>query len=268
MSTKQNKNKHHFAIFKVIIGVFMFSSLVIGCNNTDDRPATLHVMLTDAPADFQQVNIDIQGVEVHNGVGDENSGWRALELSKGVYNLLEFSNGLDTLLGRAEVPAGKISKIRLILGTQNSVMVGGDLFALSTPSAQQSGLKLNLNAQLKPGVIYTIVLDFDAAMSVVEQGNGTYSLKPVIRAISEATSGAISGTVDPILASPAVFATVGNDTVATTYTDATGSFLLRGVPAGIYTVSFDPKAGYVPMQVDNVNVSIGNITNIGAVVIL
>jgi hypothetical protein len=253
-----------------ILGVFLLSIFMMACNSSnDEQSATLHVKLTDAPADFEQVNIDIQGVQVHNSLGDQEGGWTTLTLLEtGVYNLLELSNGLDTLLAANELPAGKISQIRLILGSENTVMVGGELFPLSTPSAQQSGLKLNVNAQLKGGITYTILLDFDAALSVVEHGDGTYSLKPVIRAISEATSGAISGTVTPLLAAPAIFVIAGTDTVATAYADAAGNFLVQGVPAGTYTVGFDPQDGFTPMQIENIDVTIGNVTSLGTVVIL
>jgi hypothetical protein len=246
----------------------MLSIFLMACNDNEDKTATLHVRLTDAPADFDQVNIDIQGVQVNSEAGDQTSGWRTLTVENGVYNLLELTNGLDTLLGVTELPAGKISQIRLILGTDNTVMVNGELFPLSTPSAQQSGLKLNVNAQLKAGITYTILLDFDAALSVVEKGDGTYSLKPVIRAISEATSGAIEGTVTPLLAAPAIYVITGSDTVATAFTDVEGNFMLRGVPAGTYTVSFEPKEGYTPLLKESVIVTIGNVTNLGTVIIL
>jgi hypothetical protein len=269
MNTNQNKNNSSLSILKKWMGVFMLSIFLMACSDNESKTATLHVRLTDAPADFQQVNIDIQSIRIHNDLGEQESGWRTLVLLEpGVYNLLELTNGLDTLLAATELPAGKVSQIRLILGTNNSVMVGGALFPLSTPSAQQSGLKLNVNTQLKAGITYTILLDFDAALSVVEKGDGTYSLKPVIRAISEATSGAIEGTVSPALAAPAIYAIAGNDTVATAYSDLLGNFMLRGVPAGTYKVSFDPKGEYTPVVRETVIVTIGNVTNLSTVVIL
>ena len=228
---------------KKIIGCIMLSILGWSCSNSD-QPAKLHIRLTDAPGDYQQVNIDIQQVEVHSESGNQTGGWKSLEVQKGIYNLLELTNGLDTLLATAELPAGRVSQIRLILGNNNTIKVAGVVNPLSTPSAQQSGLKLNVKAELKEGVTYTILLDFDAARSIVKSGNGSYSLKPVIRAITEATSGAIKGSALPLAASPSVFAIVGSDTVASTYSDDAGKFLLRGVPAGIYKVSFSPKAGY------------------------
>ena len=250
---------------KRIAGFLLLSIFWLACSE-DNQTAKLEVRLTDAPGDYEEVNIDIQSVEINSS--DGNSGWTTLDVESGVYNILELTNGLDTLLATAELPAGRISQIRLILGDNNSVKVNGEAKPLSTPSAQQSGLKLNLNATLTEGITYTITLDFDAARSIVVKGNGTYSLKPVIRAIETSTSGAIKGTVTPLEAAPAVFAILGTDTVATAYTDDAGKFILRSLPAGSYTVSFDPKTGYIPQQKESVSVTLGNVTDLGSVTIV
>jgi len=249
---------------KKIAGFLFLSVIWLACSNDNDQTARLEVRLTDAPGDYEEVNIDIQSVEINTDDGE--TGWRTLDnIETGVYNILELTNGLDTLLASAELPAGRISQIRLILGEENSIKVGGETFPLSTPSAQQSGLKLNLQAVLTEGITYTITLDFDAARSIVKKGNGGYSLKPVIRALETATSSSIKGTVEPIDAAPAIFAISGTDTVATAYTDDAGKFILRSIPAGTYTVSFDPKDGYAPQQKENVSVTLGSPTDLGTI---
>jgi hypothetical protein len=190
-----------------------------------------------------------------------------LQVESGVYDLIKLTNGADTLLALGELPAGTISQIRLLLGDGNSLMVGGQIHDLKTPSAQQSGLKLNLHSTLTEGVTYKVLLDFDVARSIVERGNGEYNLKPVIKSVAEATTGAIKGTVDPAISLPAVFAIVADDTVATTYADESGGFLLRGVPAGTYKVTFEPKEGFEPSIQENVSVTNGSVTDVGVVVI-
>ena len=249
--------------------VFLFLSLFwFACDTEQSQPARLEVLLTDAPGDYEEVNIDIQDVQIHNSEGDQNAGWVSLNVEEGVYDILELTNGLHALLASAELPAGRISQIRLVLGANNTVKINGELKSLSTPSAQQSGLKLKLNASLQEGVTYTVKLDFDAARSIVSAGNsGKYILKPVIRAYEEATSGAIKGNVTPVDSSPAVYAIAGTDTVATAFTDAAGKFMISGVPAGTYKVSFSPKTGYQPLAKDGVAVTVGNVTNLGAITI-
>jgi hypothetical protein len=69
---------------------------------------------------------------------------------------LDFTNGLDTLLGSTVLPAGKISQMRLVLGSRNTVNIDGTISDLKTPSAQQSGLKFKIDATLKAGITYDV----------------------------------------------------------------------------------------------------------------
>ena len=95
---------------------------------------------------------------------------------------MKLTGGLEAILADVELPAGNISQIRLILGENNSLTINGQTQNLTIPSGSQSGLKLNVNIELVEGITYKILLDFEAAKSVVEAGNsGIYNLKPVIR---------------------------------------------------------------------------------------
>lgn len=259
------KKKRLLYLLAGIAAVIAASFFLSACN--DEKNARIEVRLTDAPGDYEEVNIDIQGVEIHSNGGNQVNGWMSLSVAPGVYNLHKLTNGLDTLLGSIELPAGKVSQIRLVLGDNNTIKVDGETSDLSTPSAQQSGLKLNLHADLQEGITYKILLDFDVARSIVDRGTGSYSLKPVIRAISEATSGAIKGTVSIPESTPAVFAIAGLDTLGSSFADETGNFLIKGLPAGSYTVSFAPAVGYVIADKTNVAVTIGNVTDLGSVLV-
>src|SRR5688572_8548315 len=183
------KSMKNFGV--ILIALFLLS----GCS--EDKHARLQVYLTDAPGDYEAVNIDIEGVEIHTSDEDTDKGWKALDVNEGIYSLLELTNGLDTLLGEIEIPAGKISQIRLKLGTYNTLKVGNETFNLTTPSAQQSGLKLQVHQTFLGGVTYKILLDFDVARSIVQTGVNDFKLKPVIRTITEAQNGAIKGVVSP-----------------------------------------------------------------------
>jgi hypothetical protein len=248
------------------LAIAFFSVVFMACDS-DDKNARLQVWLTDAPGDYDEVNIEVIGVEVHVGEGENESGWKTLDTEAGIYNLLELTNGLDTLLGEIEIPAGKISQIRLKLGDENTIRIGEEVFDLSTPSGQQSGLKLQVHETLSAGITYKILLDFDVAKSIVLTGNGTYKLKPVIRTITEAQDGAIKGKVDPKESTPAVYAIQGTDTVATTFSDSTGAFLIRGLAAGSYDVSIVPNSAFQPMLKEDVTVSLGNVTDLGIIAI-
>lgn len=257
------------------ISILILAAAAIGftaCNDGGNGSGTtrIEVRLTDAPGPYDEVNVDIQSVMI-NATSEESSGWQTLTLLEpGVYNLLEFMNGADVLLADQDIPSGRISQIRLVLGTENSVVVDGTSYPLATPSAQQSGLKLNLHDVLKPDVAYRLWIDFDAQRSVVKQGNGSYSLKPVIRAYTEASGGSISGNVTPAAAETIVWAVIGTDSLAA-YPDATtGDFLFSGLtPTTTWKVGYDASdaSGYADQVVTGITVTKGAVTALDPVVL-
>jgi hypothetical protein len=255
---------------KSFIAILSIAALSFASCSKDKSPssgnATMNVYLTDDPSAYDAVWIDIQDVQV-NTTPDSDNGWQSLHVGRtGVYNLLAFRNGLDTLLASASLPAGKISQIRLILGSNNSVVVNGVNYPLATPSSQQSGLKLNVQAQLEAGITYKLWIDFDAGRSVVQTGNGKFQLKPVIRTYTEATSGSVKGIVLPPTGVNWVFAIQNTDTVATAKPDqVTGSFVLGGLAAGSYAIAVDASGILKDTTISNVNVTVGQSTNIGTV---
>jgi len=222
----------------------------------------MSVYLADDPAVYDKVNIDIQSVEIN-----DDSGWRPLHMiNPGIHNLLNFRNGRDTIIASSRLAQSRITQIRLILGPDNSVVTGGVSFPLETPSAQESGLKLNVDIQLTAGIEYKAWVDFDASRSIVTTGNGKFILKPVMRVFTQALSGSVQGVVLPSEADAFVYALNGSDTIASAKPDsATGNFMIRGLSAGAYSLSIDGNNGYSDTTFNNVNVTTGNVTDIGKV---
>lgn len=246
------------------IACIMIVGWISACSDKNSSGnARVEVRLTDAPADYQEVNIDIQDLQIHSEGGDPNDGWQSLPVRKGVYNLLTLTNGLDTLLGTTTLPAGKIAQLRLVLGSTNSIRLNNVTAPLSTPSAQQSGLKVQLNTELKDGITYKILLDFDAARSIVATGSGKYILKPVIRAVASTQNGAIKGTVSPATALPVVYAITGVDTVST-YANTSGQFLAGSLAPATYRLVLVSKAG-ATIEKSGIVVTTGNVTDAGTI---
>jgi hypothetical protein len=258
--------KYNFKVWLLFISGIL---ALVACNQAP-QSARLEVRLTDAPGNYTEVNIDIQEVRINvsDSPNDEN-GWIKLQnVRAGVYNILKLTNGLDTLLADIDLPAGKVSQIRLVLGNNNSIKLKGQNTrkSLETPSASQSGLKLKINAMLQEGLTYRVLLDFDASRSIVRTGNGKYILKPVIRAITEALDSAIKGKVHPAASNPAVYVISGSDTLAgTTANPTTGVFLLKNIPAGTYKVVFDPIAEFEKRTISNVTVNNAEVKDLGTV---
>lgn len=250
-------------LFSLVVGMAAFT----GCS-TDSTPGmgTLEVRMHDAPADYEEVNVFIERVEVNNTTGDE--GWQTISEPNEQYNLLELTNGVFEVIGSAELEAGLYPQIRLILSADNnSVVVAGEEHGLFIPSGAQTGVKLNVNAEIQEGIQYTLLLDFDAMRSVVETGqseNPGFILKPVIRATNEAITGNIGGTISPVEARAAVFAIAGDDTLSTTYADTTnGEFLLVGLEEGTVNVSVEAREdGYTPELIEDVEVTVGETTDL------
>ncbi len=258
-------------MFLILSCIALGLATLYGCkkdNSTDNskQNAMVAVHLTDGPAAYDAIWLDIQRVDV------TLSGSPAVTLAPirpGLYNLLDFRNGMDTLLVRANVPAGSISQIRLILGSNNSIVVDGTSYPLNTPSAQESGVKLNLKETLEPGKAYDIWLDFDAAKSIVVTGNGTYKLKPVIRAYSNLTNGRLRGTVLPLNAMATVYAIQATDTFSAIPDPLTGYFMFSGLPDGRYSIWVQSGVpGLHDTFIQGINVAFGTDVTLPAITLV
>ena len=234
-------------------------------STSGDGNARLQVYLTDDPGDYEAVYIDVKDVQI-NVTGGNDDGWQSLQSVKAnVYDLLKLVNDDDTLLSDSYIPSGRIHQLRLVLGSENYVKIQGtnDLIKLETPSAQQSGLKLNIQQDVQEGILYTITLDFDVSKSIVRTGSGKYMLKPTIRTILNAVGGTITGVVIPKAFQSAVYAVQGVDTVASTFTDTDGGYMLRGLPVGTYGAFYKPSdIIYKDSLRTSVSVSFNTITRV------
>ena len=153
--------------------------VLIACSkeNTSTN-TTLKIKLTDAPVNADEVNVDIQQVRVN--FRNDSSGWVNLNTIAGVYDLLGLQNGVDTLLATGTIPSNSIKEIRFVLGASNSIKVNGIVYPLTIPSGSESGLKIKVDKQLTSPVD-SLLIDFDAALSIHQTGNGDYHLKPVLK---------------------------------------------------------------------------------------
>lgn len=256
-----------FLLLSGAISLYLLSCNKATGSGSGSGPSHLEVRLTDAPAIYDAVYIDIQQVEVNTSADSSgvdsgaSSGWQSVPLVRpGVYNLLDFRNGIDTVLAAANFPAGKLSQIRLVLGDSNSIVVGGQSYPMKTPSAQESGLKLNINVTLTAGIDYKLWIDFDASHSIVQTGNGKFILKPVLRAYSEAIGGSIKGYVLPGAAQSQIWAIQGTDTLMALADTTTGYYFFGGVNAGSWNLLFQPGDTTFADTSAMVSVSTGVVT--------
>src|SRR5664279_3784237 len=128
-----------------------FILLVSACKKSSlESPSATHtvsIFLTDDPSlVFDNLFIDVLKVEVkaedsseaeneseHEAESDDQDrngstqgGWVSLSITPGVYDLLKFRNGIDTVLGTGNFQINKsLKKIRLTLGQNNSAVLNG-----------------------------------------------------------------------------------------------------------------------------------------------
>ncbi|MNE11753.1 hypothetical protein D3C80_1045230 [compost metagenome] len=261
--------------FRIFLLASLSTLLLASCSSSDSNDGSqtskVSVRMTDAPGDYDQVNVEVLDVKIKSTSETGEDGWVSIgNIKPGIYNLLDLTGGVNVLLADNEVPSGYLGQMRLILGDKNTVVKDGVTYPLKTPSAQQSGLKLKINQTLTAGATYDFLLDFDVEHSiVVEAGNsGNFNLHPVIRVSTNATSGIIKGIVTPFTFQSLVSVQVG-DTTVSAYTDELGVFQLNGIPSGTYSVTITPDvSSQLPaLVVPNVVVVNGQITNMNTLVL-
>ncbi len=282
---KEEKQKIRLkSVLKSLISIAVVIAIGVSCsdgilNSTEEGTARMNVHLTDAPGDYQEVNVNITGMRIRHSPDadtsasdstDEEGEWIDLPVEPLTLNLLELQNGVDSLLASAELDPGFYNELRLILGDNNTVMVDSSLHDLKVPGGQQSGYKIKFETELNEGDEIDVVVDFDAARSVHRAGNsGMYILKPVLKAFVEngggEDTGSVSGTIEPVEADPDVFAIMDEDT-SSTRPDSTGEFLIRGLEEGLYRLWIDPSSDqYSDTTLTDIMVEEDEETDVGTI---
>ena len=290
-----NKSETYFKSLIWLMGV-LAAALVAGCGSGDGggggsanaQPGTVSVSMTDAPAcGYEVVNITVKKVRIHQSdTADDNTpGWTDITLNPArKINLLDLNDptqpnfALESL-GETPLAAGHYTQLRLVLDKNNGnqpsanwiVLEGQDpnnsnnRIPLDTPSAIQSGIKLIHQFTVNSGQRVDLLLDFDACKSIVQTGNGTYKLKPVINVIPTVLNG-IEGFVDTNLlgSNVVVSAQVNGEIVRATVPNANpipnpnrGKFFLARLTPGVnydVVITADNRAtaviSGVPVQTD------------------
>ena len=248
----------------IIFAIPFFTILMVAssCNKDEEAgSAQFNIRLTDAPGNYDEVIIDFREARVYL---EEAQNWITINSFSGFYDLLKLNNGKDTLIASRTIPTGTITQVWLILGTNNEIKVNGQTRPLVVKSATQAHIYLDARIVLENNNTYTLIVDFDAANSVVELSTNEYYLYPQVRVISLSPEGKISGTLTPVAATPAIYAIGLSDTVST-YPDSAGNFLIRGLSTGIYNVYFSPATGYNDTTVTGISVVSGVTTDMDTI---
>lgn len=245
-----------------ILSLFLYACQkdVSGNNSDPSKPHAIRIYLTDHQTPvFDSVFVDIQALEVK--LEDDtlpNDGWVSLAIRPGVYNILRFRNGIDTLFGTGSLPNARVKKVKLITGDRNSVMKDGQSFPLRVKDEDREVIANldNSNFEINNGQVL-FWIDFDAGNSIQIDNSGSgnhngYRLKSHIKIFTRSRSGAIEGKVLPREADPIIKAVIGSDTATAIPDDDDGEFKIVGLNAGTYTVIIDGQNGYRDTTIANV----------------
>jgi hypothetical protein len=246
-------------------------------NENTAGQSSLKIFLTDDPSlVFDKVLLDIQKVEIkvendslekhekeHQGEvddndkhGDASGGWISVNIHPGVYDILQFRNGLDTLFASASFPAANtLKKLRVTLGTNNSVVFNGNSFPLAIKGNDNFiVVKLEESAvNINSGGLSSIWIDIDAGRSIRKNGN-QFELKPSVKLFSKESTGELEGRVLPKDAAAVVMAVNGTDT-ASAKPESEGEFRFTGLKSGTYSILYHATAGnYKDTSISNITI--------------
>jgi hypothetical protein len=260
------------------------------------------VRLTDAPFPFDRVSrVDVHIVTVDaTENADTTAGsvaWTNIASPRETFDLLALQRGVTAIIGEGAIPAGQYSAVRLVIDTEQSSITLSDGTAATVQWPVQGELALHALVQdalalYAPDTEMNVVIDFDVGRSFqfVEAAadtlgtnppNGYFVFIPWIRAVNEAGTGGIEGTVTADLDGDGTVEPVANasvtimngdptfgpltwSAVATGRTDDAGTFVVDFLLVGSYIVQAAPPAGVQAgsATLADVGVSIGQRTSV------
>ncbi len=269
---------------KAFIVVGMLVSL-ISCNRGEEEsrgtPQQVEVRMTDSPANYAALDVEITGVDVYI----ENKGWVQLSSQNQIVNVLSLTNGKSVQLGQNTFfETGVFQKVKINFGEKHGLWIYGDLTA-NTPIAginlnnktkvemywagpKEIIVELDANTEAQNEII--ILLDFDVAKSIIESGN-SYMINPIIKHLKDANTG-IEGSVSGT--SVAVVKAENEKFNGTTYTDINGNFKFVGLEEGRYdlTIEYYKETDILmnrteTFKIEGVAVTKGKVSSLGRIIL-
>lgn len=287
------KNKHFF--FAAIMAIAV-SLIMTACNKNSSVDTTvapgkqqLSLYLTDGPALFDKVLINIKSVKVlidtcsntrhhdndnwdergeHEGKKDSCLLWEDLNIKAGIYDILKFRNGADTLLAAANITKGYIRLIKIELGTDNSLVKDSVTYPVALPAYAKNYVLLKLKGdefdEFLPGKS-RLWIDFDINKSIYQGRDNRFYLSPRCHFFTVQSTGSIVGKVLPKEAYAVVTVYNATDT-AYALPNRDGYFKLRGMKDGTYAAFFNASNnGYRDTTIRNIVVKAPNETSLGTI---
>ena len=227
--------------------------LLCSCGgDVSPNPSTsaLSVAITDAPAcGYDHVYVTIKRVRVHESAAatESGSGWQEITPALPIkVDLLSLSNGIVLTLGKMPLTAGVYHQLRLVLAENTPgnmvnaiVPAGGSMQPLDTMNTLHNGLTMINPITINPQAHTELVLDVDVCRSIVQRGDGSYGLRPVLSSTEMDSSGGITGYVGADNAGAAVYAEINGAVIKGTVADRNGRFVLAPIAQNAAGENYD-----------------------------
>ncbi len=274
--------------------IAIVSLVAVACNKStsvENGPGIQQVnfMLTDGPGSYDNVFIDIKSLQIvidtaregsrkrdtcnwdHIGSHRESrkdSGlvWTTIPIKAGVYDILKFRNGLDTLFASANVPKGSVRLVRIEFGANNSVVKDSVNYPLNLSPNLPNFIVIKLKGNEFEEFAsrrHRLWLDFDVSRSIIEV-NGRFYLIPVMHTFVEKNTASVAGKVKPRDAK-AVITLFNNTDTAYALPNKEGEFKMRGLKDGTYKLFVKASNGYRDTTINNVVVVQPKTTSVGVI---
>lgn len=246
---------------KIIFTLLTFTLLLFlttGCKK-EPKTGTMEIRMTDSPGDFDGLFVKIAKVEAYSA----NTGWITVSETETSVDVLTLTNGVDiTLAHNTNIQPGTYTKLRLTFGTDNQLSYddGSGTNTFDLGMSLNTSIEIPVQAVISSGQSTSVLLDFNVAFSLIQTGN-QFHFEPMLSQIVDPSTG-VGGH---IYGSNSAITLVSGDKKYSTYTDANGNFLLRGVKDGNYTIEIDPKGNEKNMIIQNVRIAKGEITSLGKI---
>jgi hypothetical protein len=212
-----------------------------GSSSGGSGSGTLSVVMSDgSDPSVTAVTVTIDRVEAH-----VNNTWMPITTVPQSFDLFDLVKN-EKILGSATLPVGHYTQVRFFPSSA-TVTDNMGTHPCTIPSGMQTGVKVNVDYDIGPNQVTTILLDFNVEKSLIKEGNGQYRMQPVIPAVVKVLSGTITGTVtdgtNPLQGAVITATYTEGDSytlgtnVNTSMSLADGSFKIWALLPGTYTLS-------------------------------
>src|SRR5512138_379669 len=109
-----NLNLDFMKTKSILLGVLVLTAAFIFSCKKENGTAPIRILLTDKPATYDSVNVEIVGMQVR--ISKDTMAWISINVNDSIYNLLDLQNGITTVIAQDTIPTGTLQEVRFILG--------------------------------------------------------------------------------------------------------------------------------------------------------